>query len=94
MTYANKFLAAGASFSPSTLAGSTRNSIAGALDNPASPITDAIIASANYQTAIICTLTGQQCFRNTQERGRPCVIDNKQVPARCRRMCDADDNDL
>jgi thiol-disulfide isomerase/thioredoxin len=60
ISFANKFLVAGASYSPTTLAGSTRNSIAGALDNATSPITQAIIASANYQTAAICTLTGQQ----------------------------------
>jgi len=58
--YGNQYLVAGASYSPSTLAGSTRDEIAGALDNASSPITDAIIASANYQTAVICKLTGDQ----------------------------------
>jgi thiol-disulfide isomerase/thioredoxin len=60
MSFANKFLVAGASYSPTTLAGSSRDSIAGALDNATSPVTQAIIASANYQTAAICTLTNQQ----------------------------------
>jgi thiol-disulfide isomerase/thioredoxin len=60
ITFANKFLVAGASYSPTTLAGSTRDSIAGALDNATSPITQAIISSANYQTAALCTMTGQQ----------------------------------
>lgn len=60
ITFANKFLAAGASYNPQTLAGTSRDAIAGALDNATSPITQAIIASANYQTAAICTLTGQQ----------------------------------
>jgi hypothetical protein len=60
ITFANKFLVAGASYSPTTLAGSSRDSIAGALDNATSPVTQAIIASANYQTAAICTLTNQQ----------------------------------
>ncbi len=60
ITFANKFLVAGASYNPQTLAGSSRNAIAGALDNATSPITQAIIASANYQTAVICTLTHQQ----------------------------------
>jgi thiol-disulfide isomerase/thioredoxin len=55
--FANKFLVAGASYSPTTLAGSTRNNIAAALSNAASPVTEAIIASANYQTASICSLT-------------------------------------
>ncbi len=57
ITFANKFLVAGASYSPTTLAGSTRNAIAAALSNPTSPVTEAIIASANYQTAAICSLT-------------------------------------
>ena len=37
-----------------------RDAIAGALDNATSPITQAIVSSANYQTAAICTLTNQQ----------------------------------
>jgi hypothetical protein len=55
--FANKFLVAGASYSPTTLAGSTRNNIAAALSNPTSPVTEAIITSANYQTAALCSLT-------------------------------------
>ena len=60
LSYANKYLSSGASYSPSTLAGSTRANIAAGLSNPTSPITQAIIASANYKTAVICTLTNQQ----------------------------------
>ena len=55
--FANKFLVAGASYSPSTLAGSSRNDIAAGLSNASSPVTQAIIASANYQSAAICSLT-------------------------------------
>ncbi len=58
--YGNQFLVAGASYSPSTLTGSTRDEIAGALSNASSPITDAIITSANYQTAALCKLTNNQ----------------------------------
>ena len=58
--YGNQYLVAGASYSPSTLAGSSRNEIAGALGNASSPITDAIITSANYQTAALCQLTKDQ----------------------------------
>jgi thiol-disulfide isomerase/thioredoxin len=58
--YGNQYLVAGASYSPSTLSGSTRDEIAGALSNASSPITDAIITSANYQTAAICKLTNDQ----------------------------------
>ena len=60
ITYANKFLVAGASYGPLTLAGSTRSDIAAGLSNTISPITQAIISSANDQTAAICTLTKQQ----------------------------------
>lgn len=56
-SFANKYLVSGSSYSPTTLAGSTRAEIAAALDNPTSPVTQAIIASANYQTAAICSLT-------------------------------------
>ncbi len=58
--YGNQYLVAGASYSPSTLTGSSRNEIAGALSNASSPITDAIITSANYQTAALCQLTKDQ----------------------------------
>lgn len=60
ITFANRFLVAGASYSPTTLSGSTRGDVAAALSNATSPITQAIIASANYQTAVICSLTHQQ----------------------------------
>lgn len=55
--FGNQYLVAGASYSPTTLAGSTRNEIAAGLSNATSPVTQAIIASANYQTATICSLT-------------------------------------
>jgi hypothetical protein len=60
ITFANKFLVSGASYGPTTLAGSTRSQIAAGLSNATSPITQAIIASANYQTAAICSLTKNQ----------------------------------
>ncbi len=60
MTFANRFLVSGASYSPDTLTGLSRNSIATGLSDPTSPVTDAIIASANYQTAALCSLTKQQ----------------------------------
>jgi hypothetical protein len=60
LTFGDKFFVAGASYSPTTLTGSTRSDIASGLSNAASPITAAIIASANYQSAALCSLTGQQ----------------------------------
>jgi len=56
----NKFLVSGASFGPLTLANLSRSQIAKGLSDPTSPVTDAIIASANYQTATFCTLTKNQ----------------------------------
>jgi hypothetical protein len=43
-----------------TLSGLSRSSIAAALQDTTSPVSDAIIASANYLTASFCTLTHQQ----------------------------------
>jgi hypothetical protein len=60
MTFGNKFLVSGASYSPDTLTNLSRSVIATGLSDPTSPVTDAIIASANYQTAAICSLTNNQ----------------------------------
>ena len=60
ISYANKYFVVGASYSPATLSGSTRSEIAAGLSNATSPITEAIIASANYQTAVVCSLTNGQ----------------------------------
>lgn len=57
LTFDNKFLVSGASYSPDTLTNLTRSAIATGLTDSTSPVTDAIIASANYQTAAICSLT-------------------------------------
>jgi hypothetical protein len=60
LSFGNQYLSSGSSYSPTTLAGSTRAEIAAALDNATSPVTEAIIASANYQTAAICSMTKDQ----------------------------------
>jgi len=60
LSFGNQYLVSGSSYSPTTLAGSTRAEIAAALDNATSPVTEAIIASANYQTAAICSMTKDQ----------------------------------
>jgi hypothetical protein len=57
MSLDNKFLVSGASYSPDTLSNLTRSAVATGLADSSSPVTDAIIASANYQTAAICSLT-------------------------------------
>ncbi|MEO9181234.1 MAG: DUF929 family protein, partial [Acidimicrobiales bacterium] len=60
ITLGNKFLISGSSYTPATLAGLTRSAIASGLSDPTSPVTAAIISSANYQTAALCTLTNDQ----------------------------------
>lgn len=57
ISYANQFLVAGASYTPATLANLSRSQIAAGLDSPTDPVTQAILTSANYQTAAICSLT-------------------------------------
>ncbi|NNN00675.1 MAG: DUF929 family protein [Acidimicrobiaceae bacterium] len=56
----NKFLVSGSSFTPAALTGLSRTQIATGLSDPTSPVTDAIIASANYQSAAFCVLTKNQ----------------------------------
>lgn len=53
----NQFLISGASYTPALLANQTRTQIATGLKDPSSPVTDAIIATANYFTASMCQLT-------------------------------------
>ena len=60
MSLANQALVSGAQFTPGLLANVSRDSIAAGLSTPSSPVTQAIIASANYLTASLCTLTKQQ----------------------------------
>ncbi len=56
----NEYLIAGASFTPSLLAGQTRTQIAAGLKDATSPVTDAIVANANYLTAALCKTTNNQ----------------------------------
>jgi hypothetical protein len=60
LTFDNKFLVSGASYAPDALTGLSRSTIALGLNDPTSPVTDAIITSANYQTAAICSLTNNK----------------------------------
>ncbi len=54
----NRFIVAGASYSPSTLQGLSRSQIASALSDPKDPATKAIVASSNYISASICAIDG------------------------------------
>ncbi|MHB1585431.1 MAG: DUF929 family protein [Acidimicrobiales bacterium] len=56
----NKYLVAGASYSPELLQGLSRDQIAQSLNDAKDPVTQAIVASANYVSAAICGADGQQ----------------------------------
>ena len=56
----NKYLIAGASYDPGVLAGLSWSQIASDLSNPNNPVAKAIGGTANYITAAICKMTGNQ----------------------------------
>ena len=58
--YGNKFMSVGASYDPAVLKNLTWDQIATALHNPGSPVARAALGAANYMTAAICVLTGNQ----------------------------------
>jgi hypothetical protein len=66
---ANHFVLVGSSFSPSVLSGLSQSQIAGDLSSPASPVAQAVLASANEITAAICTVTGQRPAAVCSSRG-------------------------
>jgi len=66
---ANHFALAGASFPPSILAGLSQTQIAGDLAYAASPVTEAVVASANEITAAICAVTDQNPDAACEARG-------------------------
>jgi Domain of unknown function (DUF929) len=57
---AGRWVIGGASFTPGALTGMTQSQIAGALTSHASPLTQAIVASANQISAAICSVDGDQ----------------------------------
>jgi hypothetical protein len=58
--FGNKAIISGASYSPAILQGLSRQEIAGGLTTAKSPVTKAIVASANYMSAATCATDGQQ----------------------------------
>ena len=58
--FGNKYMIAGASYNPQNLAGKTWAQIAAALKDPSSIIAKGIDGTANYITAAICKMTGNQ----------------------------------
>ena len=57
---ANKYVITGASYSPQVLQGLSRAQIAAELGDPSSPVAQAIDGTANYITAAISSVTGNQ----------------------------------
>jgi len=55
--FGNKALIVGASYNPAVLAGLDQEQIASALHDPSNPITKYIVATSNYQSAAICSMT-------------------------------------
>jgi hypothetical protein len=58
--YGNKLSSVGVTYDPGVLAGLTWSQIAGDLHNPDSPVAKAVLGAANYTTAAICSITGDQ----------------------------------
>ena len=58
--FGNKYMLSGSSFSPQVLQGKSWATIAAALKDPNSQIAKAVDGTANYLTATICKLTGNQ----------------------------------
>ena len=58
--FGNKFTTVGATYDPGVLKGLTWSQIAADLHSPTSPVAKAALGAANYITAAICSLTGNQ----------------------------------
>jgi hypothetical protein len=58
--FGNKYMISGASYNAQVLAGKTWAQISAALHDPSSQIAQAVNGTANYITAAICKLTGNQ----------------------------------
>jgi hypothetical protein len=58
INFGNQFLASGASYRPTALQSLSRSEIAGGLSDPSNSVTQAIVTSANYQSAAICSIDG------------------------------------
>jgi hypothetical protein len=58
--FGNKFVITGPIYDPAVLKGKTWAQVAAALHVPSSPIAQGALGAANYVTAAICKMTGQQ----------------------------------
>jgi len=60
LDFGNKFMSVGATYDPGVLKGLTWSQIAADLHTPTSPVAKAVLGAANYTTAAICGITGDQ----------------------------------
>ena len=58
--FGNKFMSVGATYNPGVLSGLTWSQIAADLHDPSSAVAKGVLGAANYTTAAICGLTGDQ----------------------------------
>ncbi len=58
--FGNKYLSIGSPYNPGVLSGLSWSTIAADLDNPNSAVAQAVNGTANYFTAAICKMTGNQ----------------------------------
>jgi hypothetical protein len=58
--FGNRYLILGASYNPQVLSGLSWSQIATDLSSPSSPVAKAVDGTANYITAAICKMTGNQ----------------------------------
>jgi hypothetical protein len=76
---ANRYVLNGASFSPGVLAGLTQSQIAGNLNTPASPLTQAVVSAANEITAGICAVDGDKPGNVCASKGVEAADDLMQI---------------
>lgn len=60
MSYGNQYVTVGGPFFPTMMSGLTWQQVSSQLKDPKSDVAQAVIGSANYQTAAICKLTNNQ----------------------------------
>jgi hypothetical protein len=58
--YGNRYISVGASYDPNVLKGLTWAQIAADLHDPSSPVAKGVLGTANFATAALCVLTGNQ----------------------------------
>jgi hypothetical protein len=59
-SFGNRVFIIGPNYNPGVLQGLSQNEIAAKLSNPSDPVTQSIVGTANYLTAAVCAMTGNQ----------------------------------